>query len=104
MKGRRVHMKVKQGLLGILILSVLNMTGCWDRVEVNDIALIMGTAFDSAPGGKLQMTSQIMVPSQASGGTGAGGQGGLVGKDEGFFTESAVGIDPGDALSKLQEK
>ena len=39
---------------------VLNLTGCWDNVELNKIAIIMGIGIDKSPGiGNVDMTIQV---------------------------------------------
>lgn len=94
-------MKVKLWLCSILILSLL-LSGCWDRVEINDIAIIMGTAFDITPEGKLEMTLQLMLPSPSGMGGAGGGGGGE--QEEKFVVETSAGTEPGDVMEKIQEK
>lgn len=78
---------------------MLFTSGCWDRVEVNDIALIMGTAFDLDPEGKLQMSVQVMLPL----GTGTEGFGGGQNKKS-YIVETSTGTDPGEMLEEIQGK
>ncbi|MCL6547780.1 MAG: Ger(x)C family spore germination protein [Alicyclobacillus sp.] len=91
--------------VAVCITSVA-ATGCWDRVEVKDLALVMATGIDRAPTGSgVQVTSQIAIPSGVGGGQtmgGGSGGGGELGKS--FFLETATGQNIQDALQRLQEK
>ncbi|KPU44552.1 spore germination protein B3 precursor [Oxobacter pfennigii] len=97
---RKEYIIIKPLLCILSVIPILLSTGCWDRVEVNDIALIMASAFDTAPDGKLLGTSQVMLPS--GGGLGAGEAGAGSESKKSFIVESAVGIDPGEAQSQIQ--
>lgn len=48
------------------------LSGCWDRHEINDIAIVLGTAIDKE-GDKYRATLQIALPGQMSGTKGGGG-------------------------------
>lgn len=90
-------------ILSFIILfnfSIL-LSGCWDRTEINDIALITASSYDLAPEGGLQYSVQIMVPASGQGGgqSGSGEQ-----KKKSFIVETAIGLDPGDAERNIQTK
>ncbi|MBE3588440.1 MAG: Ger(x)C family spore germination protein [Thermoanaerobacteraceae bacterium] len=53
-------------------------TGCWDHREVEDLGIVLLTALDDAPGGKIRLEVQILVPAALAGG-GGGGVGGMGG-------------------------
>lgn len=93
------NVNFKSWICGIIIFSFLLMTGCWDRIEANDLALIVAGAFDKAPERKVQVTVQVMLPS--SGGPGSGGPSQPKTK---FFVETATGIDSEDAAEQIQKK
>lgn len=63
---------------GLSVCAGLALTGCWDRTEVNDLALVSGAAFDAAPNGGFQVTLSIILPGgiPSPGGGGGGGGGG----------------------------
>lgn len=82
-----------------LLFMVLITSGCWDRTEINDLAFIMGTAFDITDDGDYILSHQIAVPSSAQGGPGSGGSN--KGK---FFVISAVGKNINEAFYRLQKK
>ncbi|HMM21506.1 MAG TPA: Ger(x)C family spore germination protein [Selenomonadales bacterium] len=66
MKGRRLS------LFLLLIMVSLLATGCWSRKELPDIAIILAAGVDRTPEGNVTLTLQIVKPSAASGGGGAG--------------------------------
>ncbi|NRF93274.1 Ger(x)C family spore germination protein [Paenibacillus frigoriresistens] len=87
----------------ILILLISLLGGCWDRTELNDLALITALAFDKAENNQVKVTVQIVIP-QVQGGVGMmGGSGGSAAKKTTVRTEEH-GFDTADALSKLQRK
>jgi spore germination protein KC len=81
----------------MLILSFF-LVGCWDRIEVNDLALVMATGIDQAPGGKIRLTTQIANPS-LNGQSSSSSSGQLP-----FIVVSEDGINKEEATQKLQEK
>lgn len=83
----------------VLLWIPLVTTGCWDRVEINDIGLVMGTALDLAEDGNIRATLQISVPSPSSQTTG-----GVSKETDRFFLISAVGKNATDTVQKLQKK
>lgn len=84
--------------IGILLIPLV-ITGCWDRMEINDIGLVMGTGLDLMEDGNIRATLQISVPapsSQTTGGTSKEG--------DRFFLISEVGKNAFDIEQKLQQK
>ncbi|QGQ97310.1 Ger(x)C family spore germination protein [Paenibacillus psychroresistens] len=82
-----------------LLFTVLITSGCWDRVEINDLAFVMGTALDLSEDGNVIVSVQIAIPSSGPGGPGGGG-----GRQEKFFVISAVGKNGNEAHQLLQKK
>lgn len=84
--------------VGILLIPLVT-AGCWDRKEINDIGIVMGTAMDLADDGKkLQSTLQIAVPSaafQSSGGSK---------ETDSFFLITADGKNGMEMEQMLQQK
>ncbi|MFZ5943010.1 MAG: Ger(x)C family spore germination protein [Bacillota bacterium] len=67
--------QLKAIILLILILS-LTITGCWDRRELEDLALVTGVAIDKAEKPEnVRMTAQVIVAQNVSTPGGGGGQG-----------------------------
>lgn len=91
---------MKQWLRASILLIPLIIAGCWDRREVNDIGIVMGTAIDYEKDiNKIRATLQIAVPSatfQSSGGTSK--------ETDSYFLITAVGKNGMEIEQKLQQK
>ncbi|SDW22939.1 Ger(x)C family spore germination protein [Paenibacillus sp. CF384] len=72
------------------------LTGCWDREEVNNMALIISAGIDKEKNGMVSLTFQVFIPNPSStGGAAEGGQGRL-------YTATNTGKTVPDALAELQ--
>lgn len=80
-----------------LLLCLVLVTGCWDRTEINDLALVMGSGLDIAKNGQLLSTLQIALPP----GHGALSQGGGQSKPPDLLVME-TGMNGNETLSKLQ--
>jgi spore germination protein KC len=90
----------KRGMIHfVLCISLLFLSGCWDRKELNDRAIWLATGWDVAEDGGVEISGQIVIPANISTQSGSGGATG-----KGFFTTSAKGKDVVDALENLQTK
>ncbi len=88
-----------------LYTSTLLLSGCWDRTEVNDVALITAAGIDKKKGKNIELSVQVFIPKSAGGGQqgmGGGSGGGSSGGQT--LVRSAEGVTIADAMSKLQEK
>jgi spore germination protein KC len=91
-------------LIGVLLfIPVALLTGCWDRTEVNDLAIITTGGLDMAEDGKLELSIKqyLVAPTstQQSGGFTAD-------MDVGSGTSivrAATGVTMADAVSHLQQ-
>ncbi|NIK66617.1 MULTISPECIES: Ger(x)C family spore germination protein [unclassified Paenibacillus] len=81
--------------------SMLFLTGCWDRTELNDLSLISAASFDKGSKNRILATVQVIIPQNQGGGQQTAGSGGSGPR---ATTRSAEGINIADALSKLQRK
>ncbi|GMK44570.1 putative spore germination protein YfkR [Paenibacillus glycanilyticus] len=82
-----------------LLLVVFSLSGCWDRMEINDLAFVTGTALDVQDDGSLFCTLQIAIPGSKEG-AGGGGKG-----DSGsFYLISASGNSGNEVHRALQKK
>ncbi|WP_243291653.1 Ger(x)C family spore germination protein [Bacillus sp. FJAT-47783] len=87
------------GLLQLICIIVILLTGCWDRVEVNDLAIITAAAIDYHEDDQIKLSVQLFIPRAiSSGGESGGGTGG----DEQTIVRTGIGINLADAISKLQ--
>lgn len=107
----------KQWLLGfLLVLLVPILSGCWDRLEIEDRAVILGLAIDpmqkdevesvtgpsavgSVPGYKI--TAQVAIPGRISLGPGEGSAGGS--SERPVWVLTATGKTFDDAMNILQK-
>lgn len=80
----------------ILLVSFVIICGCWDRMEMNDLAFVTGTALDLSDDGNILCSLQIATPS-TEGGTSSGGR-------DKFFIISAEGKSGNEIHQKLQKK
>ncbi|MCP1311605.1 Ger(x)C family spore germination protein [Paenibacillus tyrfis] len=84
----------------LLTISLLTLTGCWDRKEINDIAVVMAIGIDKSPKGYI-VSAQIPIPEAAGkiGGndTGTGGK-------QSFFIESSMGRSIKEAFENMQNR
>jgi len=90
----------KRGVLIINYILIVLLTGCWSRIEVNDLSIVMATAIDKMNNGKYRVSVQVAIPKQL-GPVGAGGSGG------GNVTTvliSETGESVMDAIQRLQVK
>jgi spore germination protein KC len=92
-----------KSLLLFFLISILFLSGCWDRTEVNDLSIVTAVAIDKSDDKQIEVTVQVFIPKALSAG---GGQGGGSGGGGGQVVSIAghVGSNIADALSKLQGK
>lgn len=88
---------IRRGL--ILVLAALLLSGCWSRVEVNDLAIVAMMAVDRTPDGEMAIWLQVVIPAMVGGVPGEGG-----GKAEGpaFVTLHSTGRTILEAAKLLQ--
>lgn len=89
---------MKRYLCICMLVSVLFISGCWDRTEINDLAFITGSALDRTKNGNYLLTVQLAIPQS---GQATGGNGGSQGK---FFVLSAEAQNASDAFQMIQKK
>ncbi|GJM83562.1 hypothetical protein HMSSN139_60580 [Paenibacillus sp. HMSSN-139] len=70
MRGGRIILRTAAFRLRLtlaVLLPSLGLTGCWDRIEVNDVAFVLATSTDMEQG-QVRSTAQIALPSSLGGG------------------------------------
>jgi spore germination protein KC len=92
---------VKTVLSLFICSSPLFLTGCWDRVELNDLGLVLATGLDKTEDEQIEVSVQLAVPEAMGGEATASGQGGA-GKT--ITVEKAIGKTIFEALSRLQAR
>lgn len=96
--------KIRFTLLTLLSCTIL-LTGCWDRVEVNDIAIITMTGLDLTDEKQLELSVNIALTSPSSSqqtSENADSGGGMVNGSS--FVRSTTGATLAEAVSKLQQQ
>lgn len=83
----------------LILMAALLLNGCWDRTEINDLALITAVAIDQAKDQTIELSVQMVIPRQIGGGQSIGeGSSG----DQYTIVRTEYGSNIADALSKLQ--
>lgn len=85
--------------LSAVIMALAVITGCWDRLEINDVAFVVGTAIDMKDGQYI-MSAQFPLPSQLGGQSGGGG--GTAG-DKSWYIDSAAAPTLSEAVDRQQQ-
>jgi len=85
-------------LVLVVLLNHLLLAGCWDRTEINDVALVTGLGIDQKNENTMELTAEMHIPKAFGGGNG-GSSGGPQ-----TFLRSGEGNTIADAISDLQKK
>ncbi|WP_028612273.1 Ger(x)C family spore germination protein [Paenibacillus harenae] len=82
-----------------LIACLGFLTGCWDRTEMDDLALVMASGLDLSEDGRVEITLQIALPTGIPSALQSGGK-----AAKPVLVVSAKGKDSIDALDRLQQQ
>lgn len=82
----------------ISLACLFALTGCWDRIEIDDLAMVMGSGLDLAKNGQLQFSVQIASP------TGIPSVGSAGSSKPPFHTITQSGKDGLDAINRMQQQ
>ncbi|MBD3920768.1 Ger(x)C family spore germination protein [Paenibacillus sp. PR3] len=85
-----------------LLLSAILLSGCWDRIEINDLAIITAAGVDLTDNDRIKLSVQLFVPSPPSSEQSASGP--SSGSTNKTVVRDAIGIDMADATARLQER
>ncbi|WP_238403091.1 Ger(x)C family spore germination protein [Paenibacillus mesophilus] len=92
-------------MLIVLCVAIAPLLGgCWDRTELNDLAIVVGTAVDMNKEGQVELAVQVFIPRSLGGGGASGIGGGGGGGQKLTVVRSGDGVNMADAMSKLQTK
>jgi Ger(x)C family germination protein len=94
---------VKKILVVFLLFLIIVQTGCWDRIELNDVALISASAMDLEGESDIRASILIPLPSQLGGAGSEGGGGGTSG-DQPYYIDSSAASSIRDANRKIQKR
>lgn len=59
---------IRKVVIFALILMLVLQAGCWDRKELNQLAIVLAAGVDRAPGGDMRLTVQLARPRAFGGG------------------------------------
>lgn len=91
---------VRSSSLALLLLLVVQLSGCWSRREINQLGFVGSVAIDAVEDSELlEVTAQLIRPEALTSGAGAGSSGG--GSKERVWLVSAKGTTVSDAISEL---
>ncbi|MGM7724009.1 Ger(x)C family spore germination protein [Metabacillus sp. Hm71] len=83
----------------VLLISIFLLTGCWNRIEINDIAIVTAVGLDLLEDEEIRLTLQVAIPSKLGPTTGPTGSG-----DNSTFMISDTGKTFSEAYRHLQGK
>ncbi|MDQ0897485.1 Ger(x)C family spore germination protein [Paenibacillus sp. V4I7] len=86
-------------LISVSFILILTTSGCMDIVEPNQLAFVLGSAIDHADNGEIEVSYQIVTPTQKTGPFKESS-----GNSESFFVISAKGRNVFEATQKIQKK
>ncbi|PAE20995.1 Ger(x)C family spore germination protein [Robertmurraya siralis] len=90
-------------MIGVIFMAFVLLTGCWDRRETNDLAIITGVALDKNKEGQIELTAEIHSPGGSGNGSGGGednNQGGV----QSTVLQIGKGSSIPEAIENLNEK
>lgn len=93
-------------MLGCLVAATVLLTGCWDRLEIEDRATVVAIGLDPGSGGQgLHLSAEIAIPGKIPLGPGGGGGGGAGATNPRgtVFVTAGDGPTVAGALSSLQK-
>lgn len=68
----RRHLRIFRLLLLILILLIPLSSGCWNRLETNEVVIVTGMGYDLTPDNKTKVSVQVVTPQSTGSGEGGG--------------------------------
>ncbi|MCU6797720.1 Ger(x)C family spore germination protein [Paenibacillus sp. WQ 127069] len=103
MNGRLFTQRTTLYLIWLVLFSLV-ATGCWDRREINDLAIVLAVGVDRNSDNKIVLSAQVFFPKVAGGGP-QGNTGGSGSNATGqTIMQSAQGVSIADAMTQLQSK
>jgi spore germination protein KC len=58
----------RKTIMLVLVIVIMLAGGCWDRHELNELAVVLGAGVDRLPDGRVRLTLQLARPSAFAGG------------------------------------
>jgi spore germination protein KC len=83
----------------LIVICTLWLTSCWDRQEVNDVAIVLTTSIDLEDDGTYRISYLLPLPRHLAGSTQGGSAGGKP-----YYVDSESASTISDAMSKVQTR
>ncbi|HET7559284.1 MAG TPA: hypothetical protein VFK80_04935, partial [Limnochordia bacterium] len=83
-------------------LMLLGAGGCWDRIDINQLAVVLVLSIDRSPSGDIALGAQIVIPADSGIGGLTGGSGTTGARA--VYTVNGVGRTLPAALGNVQSK
>jgi spore germination protein KC len=93
-------LRIKCAVLTLAMLLAFPLTGCWDIKYLDELSIINAIGMDASEDGQLQVTVQVVNPTEVSRGGGKGGGGGA----SPVTTFSEKGKLVSEAIRKISNK
>ncbi len=84
--------------ISMLLIGLMLLCGCWDKKELNEVAVIVGAGIDLEPSGLYKVTAQVIKPT-----SGGGSQQKSSGSEIPTWSLSAKGNTVMDAINHLNK-
>ena len=98
-------MKIKILFLSFLLLGIVfTQTACWDRKEIEDLAIVLAIGIDTGSGNKVKIIVQNVNPAAVGKGSGGGGGGVMGSGNKSYRNRSAEGDTMFDAIRELSRQ
>lgn len=92
-------------MICVICMAFVLLTGCWDRRETNDLAIITGVALDKNKEGQIELTAEIHSPGESgNGGGGKEGENNNQGGVQSAVLQIGKGSSISEAIENLSEK
>lgn len=89
--------------ISIILLLILIMSGCWDRIEINDLATITSASIDYSDDNEIELSVAIFLPKSYNSGQSSGGGGGS-GEGQVTMVMSGRGKSLAAAIADVQKE
>src|SRR5690606_8291091 len=94
--GRRVNRRLRRVAIVLsMVTPLMLISGCWDKKELNEVAVVIGVGVDLNPDGRFEVTAQVIKPTTQGTSSGGGGS------ELPTWSISASGKTYTDAVSEL---
>lgn len=86
-------------MFSIGMMTLILLTGCWNRIEINDIAIVTAMGFDLTESDEIHLSLQVAIPSKLGSSGPTGGS-----SEKSTFVISETGSTIAEAFRNIQGK